>query len=94
MTSFLPQNYTLAVAHEEMNSRRRNTMEDVHRILPQLHQKLPEMSYFAIYDGHGGRQIVDFLENALESRLAEEILLEDDADIRERITRFFEIIYF
>lgn len=25
------KNYRMAVAHEEMNSRRRNTMEDVHR---------------------------------------------------------------
>eukprot|EP01034_Spumella_vulgaris_P030462 gene30462-37680_t len=28
--------YKLAVAHEEMNSRRRNTMEDVHKIIPAL----------------------------------------------------------
>eukprot|EP01031_Cornospumella_fuschlensis_P034669 gene34669-41983_t len=84
-------NFRLAVAHEEMNSRRRNTMEDVHRILPQLHDSLPQYSFLGIYDGHGGRQIVDFLENALEERLAKEINHPDDATIAERVTRSFLI---
>ncbi len=80
-------NFRLAMAHEEMNSRRRNTMEDVHRILPALDEKLPKHSYLGIYDGHGGRQIVDYLENALENQLATEILLEDGASMEEIITR-------
>ena len=81
-------NFRLAVAHEEMNSRRRNTMEDCHRILSTLHPELPLHSYLGIYDGHGGRQIVDFLEDALENNIAKELLLEDDASIAERITRY------
>lgn len=80
-------NFRLAVAHEEMNSRRRNTMEDVHRIRSVLHETLPLHSYLGIYDGHGGRQIVDFLEEALENNLAKELLLPDDASIAERVTR-------
>ncbi len=78
--------YKLAVAHEEMNSRRRNTMEDCHRILPIL-KELIDYSYFAIYDGHGGRQIVDFLEESLESNIAVELKTLDDASIEEKLTR-------
>ena len=42
-------------------------------------------SYFGIYDGHGGRQIVDYLENALENTIVEELKLADDADTKELI---------
>jgi serine/threonine protein phosphatase PrpC len=83
------KNFRLAVAHEEMNSRRRNTMEDVHRVLPVLHDQLSDYSYLAVYDGHGGRQIVDYLEHGLESMVIEEFLFEDDASHLERITRAF-----
>lgn len=86
--TFTSKNFKLAVAHEEMNSRRRNTMEDVHRVLPILHEKLPDFSYLGVYDGHGGRQIVDYLETGLETIVAEEFLFEDDASPLERITRF------
>ncbi|RYH31385.1 protein serine/threonine phosphatase 2C family protein [archaeon] len=89
--TFQATNFRLAVAHEEMNSRRRNTMEDVHRIIPELHESLPHYSFLGIYDGHGGRQIVDFLENALEERIAKEINHPDDATIAERVTRSFLI---
>ena len=83
-------NYILATDHEEMNAKRRNTMEDVHRIVPALdinHDILKNVSYFGIYDGHGGRQIVDYLENALENQIAEELKLTDDASIGERLAR-------
>lgn len=36
-----------------------------------LHESLPTVSYVGIYDGHGGRQIVDFLEPNLERVVAE-----------------------
>lgn len=79
--------YRLAVAHEEMNSRRRNTMEDCHRILPTLEGELSKYSYFGIYDGHGGRQLVDFLEEALEQNIAIELKEQDDAGVLERMSR-------
>jgi serine/threonine protein phosphatase PrpC len=84
------KNYRLAVSHEEMNSRRRNTMEDVHRIIPAL-DGLDKYSYFAIYDGHGGRQIVDYLEGALEKNITNELKLTDEATVAERLTRAFLI---
>eukprot|EP01038_Epipyxis_sp_PR26KG_P005778 gene5778-7976_t len=84
-------NYRLAVAHEEMNPRKRNTMEDCHRILPVLSEDLNRFSYFGIYDGHGGRQIVDFLEETLEQNIALELRLNDEASIAERLSRAFLI---
>jgi serine/threonine protein phosphatase PrpC len=83
--------YKLAVAHEEMNPRRRNTMEDCHRILPSLFD-MKEYSYFGIYDGHGGRQIVDFLEESLEHNIVNELKQMDDASIEERLTRLFSFV--
>ena len=88
--SIATKNYRYAVAHEEMNSRRRNTMEDCHRIISVLdsnHEDLKNYSYFGIYDGHGGRQIVDYLENALEETIIKELKLSDNASIEERLTR-------
>lgn len=88
------QSYILAISHEEMNSKRRNTMEDCHRILRVLDNELPYYSYFGIYDGHGGRQLVDFLEDALESNISKELKLSDDASILERLSRYiFLAIY-
>lgn len=66
-------------------------MEDVHRILPVLHKDSSEYSYFGVYDGHGGRQIVDFLESALEENIAKEVQESDDAPMSERLTRAFLI---
>ena len=92
---FTSRHFKFAVAHEEMNSRRRNTMEDVHRILPQLdpsHPTLSEYSYIGIYDGHGGRQIVDFLETALEKNVGVELKQEGEGSIEERITRYLSYL--
>lgn len=84
--------YKFAVSHEEMNPRRRHTMEDCHRIIPNLlHHNDSDFAYFAVYDGHGGRQIVDFLEPILESNIALELVQEDDASILERLARSFLI---
>ena len=83
-------NYLEANSHEEMNPRRRNTMEDVHRIVPFL-KGSPEFSYFGVYDGHGGRQIADFLEETLENNIAIELQQGDDASVLERIQRAYLI---
>lgn len=81
------ERYRFAVAHEEMNSRRRNTMEDCHRILPTLGPNLENFSYFGIYDGHGGRQIVDFLEDAFEQNIIIELKETDEASVLEKLSR-------
>jgi serine/threonine protein phosphatase PrpC len=84
--------YKLAVYHEEMNPRKRSTMEDCHRIIPLLlRQDRVNYSYFAVYDGHGGRGIVDFLEERLENNIVTELQLNDNATIGERLTRAYLI---
>lgn len=50
----LPISYRLVSSYEEMNPRRRSTMEDVHRVVPALGGDA-SMSYFGVYDGHGGQ---------------------------------------
>jgi serine/threonine protein phosphatase PrpC len=89
MTEFVApvKNYRLAVAHEAMNPRKRSTMEDVHRVVEALGED-PSLSYFAVYDGHGGRKIVDYLEPHLEKNVAAELKMTDDASIEERLTRY------
>lgn len=84
--------FKVAVYHEEMNPKKRSTMEDCHRIVPVLLQEdRITYSYFAVYDGHGGRGIVDFLEDRLENNIVIELQYEDDAPIGERLTRAFLI---
>lgn len=84
------KNYRRSCAHEEMNPKRRSTMEDCHRIIPALGGD-ENVSYFGVYDGHGGRQIVDFLETALENNVSEELRHPDNASVPERLARAFLI---
>ena len=53
-------------------------MEDRHSIHFAGSWKAPDptMSYLGIYDGHGGRDMVDFLEHAMPFHVAQE--LQDD----------------
>lgn len=63
-------------------------MEDCHRILPTLGPGLENFSYFGIYDGHGGRQIVDFLEDAFEQNIMIELKEPDEASVLEKLSRY------
>ncbi len=56
----------------EMNPTKRNTMEDVHRDVCPFTSS-PPFSYLAVYDGHGGRGLVDFIELRFEQNVAAEI---------------------
>eukprot|EP01084_Bolivina_argentea_P080035 145018_1 len=73
---------------EEMNPTRRTRMEDVHRVIHSFDNK-ENVSFFGVYDGHGGRGIVDFLETRLEQNIAAELRAGDDASIPERIRRAY-----
>jgi serine/threonine protein phosphatase PrpC len=84
------RNFRCVCSHDEMNPKRRSTMEDCHRIIESLGGD-SNLSYFGVYDGHGGRKIVDFLEEALENNIIEELRQPDDADIPERLARAFLI---
>lgn len=49
----------------------------------------PTLSYTAIYDGHGGRETVEFLDGALVKNVAAELNCKDDASIHARLERAF-----
>jgi hypothetical protein len=40
-----------------------------------------------VYDGHGGRQIADFLETRLEETIFQELQVDDQASIPDRLAR-------
>jgi serine/threonine protein phosphatase PrpC len=70
----------------EMNPVRRSTMEDVHVVLPAGSWDNGDMTYLAIYDGHGGRDMVDFLQQALHHNVAIE-LKDETVPVATRIER-------
>mmetsp|Transcript_13383 Transcript_13383/g.27437 ORF Transcript_13383/g.27437 Transcript_13383/m.27437 type:complete len:295 (+) Transcript_13383:114-998(+) len=57
---------------EEMNPSKRNTMEDIHRVVRNFGSS-EEKLYLGVYDGHGGRGIVDFMEQRLEQNIIKEM---------------------
>ena len=67
---------------EEMNPTRRNTMEDVHVHHAPSTWDAPDSNatYVGVYDGHGGRGIVDYLEDNLASNVAKEWCFENDKE--------------
>jgi len=78
---------------EEMNPHRRSTMEDCHvQCLPGTWGcNDPDIALFGIYDGHGGRDMVEFLEEHLVANVALELNNDDEAGIHERLERAFLI---
>mmetsp|Transcript_1647 Transcript_1647/g.2637 ORF Transcript_1647/g.2637 Transcript_1647/m.2637 type:complete len:291 (+) Transcript_1647:179-1051(+) len=65
---------------EEMNPTKRNTMEDTHAVEIDL---LPNVDFVGVYDGHGGRDIADFVETALHENIKEELMFQDEPDADE-----------
>jgi len=57
---------------EDPNPRFRRTMEDAHIICDPFGDDASQ-GFFAIYDGHGGRGVVDFTLRTLHSNLLEEL---------------------
>lgn len=82
--------YKLACAHAEMNPRKRNTMEDCHRVVENFNGD-ENLAYFGVYDGHGGRNIVDFIEERLEQNICTELRMTDDSNVLERLARAYLI---
>uniref|UniRef100_A0A7S1TVS3 PPM-type phosphatase domain-containing protein n=1 Tax=Phaeomonas parva TaxID=124430 RepID=A0A7S1TVS3_9STRA len=81
--------FRCACAHEEMNPAKRNTMEDAHVVQPDLLGD-GTASYFGVYDGHGGRGIVEYVEEHLHVKVAEELRAES-ADKQAALKRAFQI---
>ena len=58
-------------------------MEDVHRTIPEFKTNPLTDTYLGVYDGHGGRGIVDYIEERLENNFINEVLngnLEEKGD--------------
>jgi serine/threonine protein phosphatase PrpC len=85
---------------EEMNPLRRASMEDVF-VVREFQQKetcfttstgtgtaaSSTCTYLGLYDGHGGRWTVDFLQQALDKNVEIELHADDEASIPERLER-------
>lgn len=54
--------------HAEMNPNKRFNMEDIHVI-----DRVGDYQFIGVYDGHGGRQMVEFLQPALLYHLRHEL---------------------
>ena len=61
------------------NPRKRPTMEDSHVIIRSLGGN-ESLSYIGVYDGHGGRGIVDYLESHLDHIIFEELSSTEEGD--------------
>lgn len=74
---------------EELNPRHRRTMEDGHCIIDRYCND-DSCGYFAIYDGHGGRQAVDHVQETLHERLLDE--LRKSQSVREALDNAYKIV--
>ena len=66
--------------HEEMNPKRRSTMEDSSVTYLPGQWGSTDLALLGVYDGHGGRDVVDFLEERLHLNLAREIGYRDGGE--------------
>jgi serine/threonine protein phosphatase PrpC len=57
----------------EMNAMHRSSMEDEHRVIDKFLPEDETSAFFAVYDGHGGRGVVDFLKTGLERNIKDEL---------------------
>jgi len=70
----------------DQNPAHRKTMEDEHVIIDGFggHE---DWGFFAIYDGHGGRAVVEFVAHQLHQNLMDEI--KGGGDVREAIAKAY-----
>ena len=48
-----------------------------------------EMAFLGVYDGHGGRDMVEYLEDGLSYHVAQELAHGDNASMTTRLERAF-----
>jgi serine/threonine protein phosphatase PrpC len=67
---------------EEMNPTRRCTFEDCAVYAPAGNWNVPDpnMAFLCVCDGHGGRQMVEYLEDGLQYHVSAELNATDDDD--------------
>ena len=67
----------LVSAADDHNPRCRNAMEDAHVFIDDFAKDSSSSTtnaFFGVYDGHGGRKIVEFVEKYLHLNLEKEIV--------------------
>lgn len=73
---------------EDMNPRFRSTMEDAHAIVDQFGGD-PGTGYFGIYDGHGGRNVAEYLRLHLHNNVERELQRKGDRSVEECLKAAF-----
>eukprot|EP01013_Petalomonas_cantuscygni_P014676 TRINITY_DN3010_c0_g1_i1.p1 TRINITY_DN3010_c0_g1~~TRINITY_DN3010_c0_g1_i1.p1 ORF type:complete len:390 (-),score=75.17 TRINITY_DN3010_c0_g1_i1:2331-3500(-) len=58
---------------------KRPTMEDAHQVILQL-QPLADTAFVAVYDGHGGRDVADFVSQHLHDELSRHPAVQTDIE--------------
>ena len=77
-----------ASSAEAVNSKYRRTMEDAYRVVDGYDGN-PDHGFFAVYDGHGGRDMALYLETELEKQIAAEIKAKPDGSVEECLASAF-----
>lgn len=81
---------TAVAVHDEMNAKCRHTMEDAHCIVDKYNGD-PKQGFFAVYDGHGGRGIVDFVAEHYHKNFAEELNYDAERSVADCVTSAYLI---
>jgi len=68
--------------YDTMNSKCRPTMEDAHRVVDAYDGK-KDQAFFGVYDGHGGRGVVDFVAKHLDEVLRKEIHFDKSRSVKD-----------
>lgn len=73
---------------ENSNTRYRSSMEDVHTFVANFAERL-DWGYFALFDGHAGKQAARWCGTNLHSVLEKEIVKNDTLDLRVNLNNAF-----
>eukprot|EP00771_Trimastix_marina_P000905 gnl/Trimastix_PCT/194.p1 GENE.gnl/Trimastix_PCT/194~~gnl/Trimastix_PCT/194.p1 ORF type:complete len:285 (+),score=35.69 gnl/Trimastix_PCT/194:52-855(+) len=74
---------------EDLNPRYRPTMEDGHVFFDQFAHR-SDQCFFGVYDGHGGREAVDFVTMRLHDNLVNALTAQPEAPIPDIFRDVFE----
>lgn len=73
---------------ESMNALHRNTMEDAHVAIDEFGFD-KNSAFFGIYDGHGGRNVAEYLRLHLHVNVQRELQSKGDRDVEECLSAAF-----
>ncbi|ODV75975.1 type 2C protein phosphatase PTC1 [Cyberlindnera jadinii NRRL Y-1542] len=79
--------YSVGVA-ENVNTRYRPTMEDVHTYVENFVERL-DWGYFAVFDGHAGKEAAKWCGQHLHTLLGDKLIREENRDVRELLNETF-----